>query len=77
MDWKDASVSKVICRCKNVTKKEIIEAIHDGARDLDAIRAMTGACLNDHLKDPACMDCHVNVQEMLNYYAPFADAIKR
>jgi len=34
---------KIICRCEEVTEEEIIEAIKDGASDLDAIKRMTRA----------------------------------
>ena len=34
---------KIICRCEEVTEEEIIEAIKDGALDLDAIKRMTRA----------------------------------
>lgn len=34
---------KIICRCEEVTEEEIIEAIKEGATDLDAIKRMTRA----------------------------------
>ena len=33
----------IICRCEEVTKKEIIQAIADGARDLRGVRIRTRA----------------------------------
>jgi len=33
----------IICRCEEVTKKEILQAIADGARDLRGIRIRTRA----------------------------------
>ncbi|MBS7658988.1 MAG: (2Fe-2S)-binding protein [Candidatus Bathyarchaeia archaeon] len=34
---------KIICRCEEVTEDEILEAIKDGALNLDAIKRMTRA----------------------------------
>ncbi|MDR1650606.1 MAG: (2Fe-2S)-binding protein [Synergistaceae bacterium] len=77
MNWKDASVGRVICSCRNVTKKEIIAAIQSGARSLDDIRKHTGACLDTHENNPRCMDCRLDAAEMLAYYSALADALKR
>ncbi len=33
----------IICRCEEVTKKEILQAIDDGARDLRGVRIRTRA----------------------------------
>jgi NAD(P)H-nitrite reductase large subunit len=77
VNWKDAPVAKTICRCKNVTKKDIIHAINRGARSLDDMREMTGACMNSHERDPACMNCSEDVEEMIRYYGALADALRR
>jgi NAD(P)H-nitrite reductase large subunit len=77
LNWKDASVSREICHCANVTKKDIIHAINRGARSLDDIGSMTGACLNNRAKDNACMNCCVDVLEMIDYYSEVADALRR
>jgi NAD(P)H-nitrite reductase large subunit len=60
-----------------VTKKDIIYAINGGARSLDDIRTMTSACVNTHALDALCMDCHVDVEEMVRYYGAMADALRR
>jgi hypothetical protein len=60
-----------------VTKKDIIHAINKVARNLDDIRGMTGACMNSHERDPACMDCSADVAEMIRYYGALADALRR
>lgn len=36
--------SEIICYCSNVTKDEIVAALENGARTLNDIRKMTGAC---------------------------------
>ena len=35
---------EIICYCSNVTKDQIIKAMEQGARTLNDIRKMTGAC---------------------------------
>lgn len=34
----------VVCHCSSVTEGEILEAISKGARTLEDVKAMTGAC---------------------------------
>lgn len=36
--------NEIVCYCSNVTKGQIVEAIENGARTLDDIKKMTGAC---------------------------------
>ena len=35
---------EIVCYCSNVTKGQIIEAVHNGAETLKDIQQMTGAC---------------------------------
>jgi NAD(P)H-nitrite reductase large subunit len=77
LNWKDAPVTRTICNCKNVTKKDIIHAINQGARNLDDIRRMTEACMNTRERNPYCMNCRVDVEEMIAYYGAMADALRR
>ncbi|MGL6199295.1 MAG: (2Fe-2S)-binding protein [Lachnospiraceae bacterium] len=35
---------KVVCYCSNVTEEDIMQAILRGAKTLEDIRTMTGAC---------------------------------
>lgn len=79
LDWKDLNVSSVVCYCENVTKKEIIMAINQGARTVDDIREKTGACAGKRcrLTNPRGICCRGDVEEMIAYYAPLADALGR
>lgn len=77
LNWKDAPVSREICRCANVTKKDIIHAINRGARSLADIADMTGACRNNRERVNTCMNCYIDVQEMIGYYSALADALRR
>lgn len=45
------SKSEIICYCSNVTKDEIIGALENGARTLNDIRQMTGACTKGDCKN--------------------------
>jgi bacterioferritin-associated ferredoxin len=79
LNWKDVPVTRNICYCKNVTKKEIIQAINEGAKSIGDVTAMTGACGGDRceLLNPSRRCCSADVQEMLDYYVPFVAALRR
>lgn len=79
MDWKDMNVHSPICYCMQVTKKEIIIAISKGARSLDDIRQMTGACTGNkcHTTNPSGRCCGEDIQAMIEYYGPLVEAFKR
>lgn len=42
---------EIICYCSNVTKAQIIKAMEQGARTLNDIRKMTGACTLHRCKE--------------------------
>ena len=42
---------EIICYCSNVTKDQIIKAMEQGARTLNDIRKMTGACTLHRCKE--------------------------
>ena len=79
MDWKDQNVNSLICYCKKVTKKDIILAINNGARTLDDIREATDACTGDQCRvlNPTGRCCGGDIQAMIEYYAPLAEAFKK
>lgn len=41
----------MVCYCSQVTKGQIIDAIHDGAKTLADIKRMTGACTIGRCKE--------------------------
>lgn len=41
---------EIVCYCNNVTKGQIVEALDNGARTVNDIRRMTGACTNGNCK---------------------------
>jgi len=52
--------SDLICVCAEVTEREILEAIGQGAASVDRVSAETGACGN-------CGDCRPDVEELLGF----------
>ncbi len=47
----EAPLNEVACYCSNVSKGQILEAIWAGARSLQDIKAMTGACIIGRCKE--------------------------
>jgi len=50
-DIRSAPEDTVVCYCSNVTKGEILSAIREGAKDMNDIKAMTGACTVGRCKE--------------------------
>ncbi|BCS51909.1 (2Fe-2S)-binding protein [Geobacter sp. SVR] len=44
-------MNEPVCWCSNVSKGSILEAIQNGARNMDDIRRMTGACTEGRCKE--------------------------
>lgn len=42
---------EIVCYCSNVTKGQIVDAIKDGAKTLNDIKEMTGACTIGRCKE--------------------------
>lgn len=42
---------EIVCYCSNVTKKQILNALDQGAKTLNDIRRMTGACTKGNCKE--------------------------
>jgi len=61
---------KVICYCSNVTEGEIVQAISRGARSLNDIRELTGACTLAKCKEmsPRGTCCSPLIMEILDKY---------
>lgn len=61
---------KIICYCSNVTEKQIIAAIEDGARTLDDIRKATKACTLGKCKElnPKKRCCSGDILQILKNY---------
>jgi len=59
--------NEIICYCSTVTKKEIIQAINDGAKTLDDIRKITKACTVGRCKElsPRKRCCSPDIAKIL------------
>ncbi len=42
---------EIVCCCSNVTKGQILEAMGNGARTMNDVCRMTGACTNANCKE--------------------------
>ena len=43
-DWKAAPLEELVCGCGNVAKKGILDAIAAGARTVEEVSELSGAC---------------------------------
>nr|WP_312579702.1 (2Fe-2S)-binding protein [Sedimentibacter sp.] len=59
---------EIICYCSNVSRGKILEAIASGAKSLQDIRNMTGACTLGKCKElsPTKKCCSANIIKILN-----------
>lgn len=71
-DWKNADQNEVVCYCKEVDKREILQAITSGARTLNDVAEKTGACTGNEcaVKNPSGICCHEDIQAILDIYVP-------
>ena len=60
--------NEIICYCSNVSRERILEAIEKGAKSLQDIRNMTGACTLGKCKElsPTEKCCSSNIIKILN-----------
>ena len=60
--------NEIVCYCSNVSKGKILEAIANGAKSLQDIRDMTGACTLGKCKElsPIKKCCSSNIIKILN-----------
>lgn len=72
LDWSMAENESVVCYCRRVTKKQIVDAIEKGANSLEAISELSGAgsgnqCLQ---LNPLKRCCHSDIIQLLKLYSP-------
>ena len=60
----------MVCYCSNVTRKQIESAIHEGAKTLDDIRKMTGACTIGKCKElsPRKVCCSPEIMKIIDQH---------
>ncbi|EHM10808.1 NAD(P)H-nitrite reductase [Thermanaerovibrio velox DSM 12556] len=61
----------VVCWCSNVTEGDIIRAVEKGARTLEDVKAMTGACTLMRCKElhPEGRCCSKDIRDLLSRVA--------
>lgn len=61
---------EIICYCSNVTKAQILIALENGAKTLDDIRKITGACTLGMCKElsPRGKCCSSIILEVIDEY---------
>ena len=47
----EAPLDELVCWCNSVSKRSIMDAIREGARNMDDIRRMTGACTQGRCRE--------------------------
>ncbi|NTV49545.1 MAG: hypothetical protein HGB32_01795 [Geobacteraceae bacterium] len=47
----EAPLNEIVCWCSGVNKQSILGAMQNGARNMDDIRRMTGACTQGRCKE--------------------------
>lgn len=64
----DAPIDEMVCWCSSVSKQSILKAIEHGARSMDDIRKMTGACTLGRCKElsPRGRCCSKEIRMLLD-----------
>lgn len=63
----EAPLDETVCWCSGVSKRSILDAIRNGARNMDDIRRMTGACTQGRCKElsPRSRCCSKEIKMLL------------
>ena len=63
----EAPLDEIVCWCSHVSKQSILDAIQNGARSMDDIRRMTGACMVGRCKElsPHGRCCSIEIRMLL------------
>lgn len=63
----EAPDDETVCWCSGVNKRTILEAIRNGARNMDGMRRMTGACTLGRCKEmsPRGRCCSKEIMKLL------------
>ncbi len=76
--WRDAPAGYIVCEETGATKNMVLNAIIDGAKDLDALRKAVPLCLDNSCsaKNPSGKGCSENAEMLLSIYAPIYEFMK-
>ena len=75
---RDAPAGYIVCTETGATKNMVLNAIIDGARDLDALRKAVPLCRDDSCsaKNPSGRGCSENAEMLISIYAPIYEFMK-
>ena len=64
----EAPLDETVCWCSGVNKQAVLDAIQDGARNMDDMRRMTGACTQGRCKElsPRSRCCSKEIKMLLD-----------
>lgn len=76
-DWKSADGSEIVCYCKNIDKRVIVDSILSGSNNLQSIKETTTACTGGDCKElnPSGMCCSLDINELINLYSTNNDNV--
>ena len=76
--WRDASAGCVVCAKTGVTKNMVLNAVIDGARDLETLKKAVSLCADDTCaaKNTSGAGCSENANVILSIYGPIFDFMK-
>lgn len=71
-DVPKAKLDEAVCWCSGISKHTILEAKQEGARNMDDIRRMTGACTVGRCKElsPRGRCCSSEIKQLLEAETP-------
>lgn len=73
--WEKASDEELVCYCKEINKKTIVDAINNGFNTLSAIKKETAACTGGRCKElnPKGKCCSSDILELIKIYSNNGD----
>ena len=76
--WRDAPGGFTVCSETRVTKNMVLNAIIDGAKDLEMLKAAIPLCSDDTCasNNPSGEGCSENARVLLSIYAPVYEFMK-
>ena len=76
--WRDAPAGYVVCAETGVTKNMVLNAVIDGARDLETLKKTVSLCADDTCaaKNPSGVGCTENANTILSIYGPIFEFMR-
>ncbi|MDD4160063.1 MAG: hypothetical protein PHO18_03860 [Synergistaceae bacterium] len=76
--WREASAGCEVCKETGATKNMVLNAIINGARDLETLKAEVPLCAEGKCtaKNPSGKGCSENTEALLSIYAPIYEFMK-